>query len=148
MKTIIIHHLQEMWEPGLVGEGTTFDEELLKVVLHLREQDYDRVIVTNFESFELEAEQSPLQDFYPEVHEYMYGWEREEVKSWSGYNEGVEFCEGGNHSEVVLISDWMWELVDDDVYLCGAFDGECIEDMEIALAGAGVKVNRLENLIT
>ena len=56
------------------------------------------------------------------------------------------FCEGGSHSEAVLIEDWM-QLSGEDVYISGAFDGECIEDLEIALRHCQVKFSRIEDLI-
>lgn len=142
MKTIIIHHVQAMWNSGLEGFGTSFDEVLEKVYEHLSENYYDRVIVTNFEAgFDLDDEQIMLSEFCPVVHDYGYGWEKEmidpDVQDWT---------DGGNHSEIVLIDDWMKELPK-EVDLCGAFDGECIEDMEIALESLDISVNRLENLI-
>ena len=148
MKTIIIHHVQEMWNTGLVNfHNTSFEEMLEKVVEHLDTTHYDRVIVTNFEAgFDVEESQYPLKRFYPEVYDYMYGWEREEVASWGDREYGLDYIDGGSHSEVVLIDEWMHEL-EGEIDICGAFDGECIEDLEIALAGAGKEFNRLEHLI-
>jgi len=147
MKTIIIHHLQEMWDVGLKKLGTSFDEMMENVVQHLREVKYDYVIVTNFEAgFNLDEEQYQLSEFNTTVHDYMYGWEREEVEGWGEREEGVDFVEGGSHSEVVLVYQWMREL-SGEIHLCGAFDGECIEDMEIALLGAGKEFKRIEELI-
>tara|TARA_B110000908_G_C10072360_1_gene365698 strand:+ start:232 stop:642 length:411 start_codon:yes stop_codon:yes gene_type:complete len=135
-----------MWNTGLENMGTDFETELQKVCEHLSENKYDKVIVTNFEAgVHLDDEQYPLSEFYPQVFDYCYGWERESVEE-SGHVEGVEFCTGGTHSEVVLIDEWMHEL-EGKVYLCGAFDGECIEDMEIALEGAGKEFERIEELI-
>ena len=66
---------------------------------------------------------------------YAYGWDSEIVEDIEDYEEANEmFVEGGQHSEYVLIEDWMHELKGNDVQLCGCFDGECIEDMEIALS--------------
>jgi hypothetical protein len=76
----------------------------------------------------------------------MYGWERKEVEGWGDRKEGVDFVDGGSHSEVVLVDEWMHEL-EGEIFLCGAFDGECIEDMEIALQGAGKEFERIEGLI-
>lgn len=147
MKTIIIHHLQKMWDVDYQKQGTCFEEELEKVYKHIKENDYDKIIVTNFEAGRgLDEDQWLLSEFNPRVYDYMYGWERSEVESWGTYKEGVHFCEGGNHSEIVLIDEWMREL-EGDVYLCGAFDGECIEDITIALQGAGKTVKRIEYLI-
>lgn len=148
MKTIIIHHLQYIWDQGLRDQGTCFEAELEKVYEHLNLNVYDRVIVTNFEAgLNLDVEQNMLGEFYPDVYDYMYGWERSEVESWADRKEGEDFCEGGNHSEVVLLDEWMKDIISDEVYLCGAFDGECIEDMEIALEFLGIEVNRIEELI-
>ena len=144
MKTIIIHHLQMMWNASLEKYGTSFEEQLEKLIDHLNQNHYDNVIVTNFEAGrDLDPEQYPLIEFCPMVYDYMYGWEKEEVESWG--NE-ITYVDGGSHSEVVIVDDWMKELTG-DIFLCGAFDGECIEDMEIALAGAGKEVNRIEELI-
>ena len=142
MKTIIVHHVQKMWDSGLQRLGTDFHSEIEKIYEHLSQEQYDNVIVTNFEAgFGLDEEQSILSEFYPTVYDYCYGWTEDSLDK--NYHEWVE---GGNHSEVVLIDDWMKEL-EGEVYLCGAFDGECIEDMEIALSGAGINFNRIEHLI-
>lgn len=147
MKTIIIHHLQEMWNDGLERYGTSFEIELEKVLEHLNEVDYDKVIVTNFEAgFDLEDSQYPLKAFNPVIYDYCYGWEREQVEDY-GYIENKDYCEGGMHSEVVLIDGWMHDL-QGEIFICGAFDGECIEDLEIALEGANKPFNRLNHLIT
>lgn len=144
MKTIIIHHLQEMWNSGLQKMGTSFDEMLEKTVEHLQENHYDNIIVTNFEANrDLDDAQWPLGNFYPTVHDYCYGWTKD---MFEGYENDFTLVEGGIHSEVVLVEDWMKEL-EGEIYLCGAFDGECIEDMEIALTGAEKEFKRIENLI-
>jgi hypothetical protein len=143
MRVIVIHHVQKMWDSGLLKYGTSFEEEIEKVYNHLLEENYDRVIVTNFEAaFGLDDEQKVLSEFYPDVYDYMYGWEDDEANP-----EGT-WVDGGCHSQKLPIDDWMLEIINDDVFLCGAFDGECIEDMEIALSSQGIKVNRIEQLIT
>lgn len=145
IKLLIIHHVQQMWDAGLRNKGTSFDEVLWNVYLHIKQNDYDHVIVTNFEAGQmLDNEQAILGEFYPAVYDYCYGWTRADVED---YYDGFDFCDGGGHSEVVLVEDWMRELKGKDVYLCGAFDGECIEDMEYALRSAGVAYKRLNDLI-
>lgn len=161
MKTLIIHHLQPMWNQGLIGFGTSFDEELMKVLDHLDSEYYDKVIVTNFEgTTELEEEQLPILDYtYPQVEDYGYGWDYDSVDFTERQIQSIEagglvVCEygnhwvqGGNHSTIVYVPEWMMEL-QGEVYICGAFDGECIEDLEIALTGAGKEFNRINELIT
>jgi len=135
-----------MFAPAMAKMGRSFDEYLEDIVQHLSEENYDNVIVTNFEAdLDLEPEQLPLADFYPEVRDYTYGWEKEEVKSWN-WIEGKDFCRGGTHSEVVLTPHWLRSL-QNDIFLCGVFDGECIEDIEYALTGSNKHFIRIEHLI-
>ena len=142
--TIIIHHLQEMWDSGLQNMGTSFERQLELVVKHLEQNCYDDVIVTNFEANQdLDDEQWPLAQYYPTVYDYAYGWEKSMMDT---FGDVCTIVEGGNHSEVVIVDDWMKEL-QGEIFLCGAFDGECIEDMEIALEGAGKTFKRIEELI-
>lgn len=105
-----------------------------------------------------------LADFIDEVHEYGYGWEVRQLDhvedlglhrydrddNWAGWTllgRGKTWDWGGYHSEVVILDQWMFDLKGHDISLCGAFDGECIEDMEYALESVGVEFDRLEALI-
>lgn len=148
MRVIILHHLEPCWDAGLRKFGTNFEELACKVIEHLEEFSYDRVILTRFEDGRLDDEhhQVGLSEYVDQVHDYGYGWEMSMVEDGC-FPDSQEWVEGGSHSEIVLIDDWMKELKNDEVDLCGAFDGECIEDMEIALEGAGVAFNRINSLI-
>lgn len=48
---------------------------------------------------------------------------------------------------MVLIADWMKKLPSKNVFISGAFDGECIEDLEIALDFLDIDYTRIEKLI-
>lgn len=147
MKTLIIHHLEIGWESGYNSHGTSFDELARKVISHIKRANYDRIILTQFENFNPQDEhyESGLVQFVTDWKDYAYGWTRDSISELE-YTSGI-FVDGGEHSEVVLIDEWMKELKDDEVRICGAFDGECIEDLEIALVGCGVKFKRIEKLI-
>ena len=54
--------------------------------------------------------------------------------------------EGGAHSEAVMIEDWMRELKGHNVTICGAFNGECIDDLETALRFLGVGFRKEKSL--
>jgi hypothetical protein len=142
MRTLIIHHVESCWNQALISRGTSIEEQIDNLFEHLNEHEYDRVILTRFEGNRLEPEHAFIADFISEVHEYAYGWERDMFTE----EQSHMYCDGGTHSEVVMIDDWMHTL-SDEVHLCGAFDGECIEDMEIALRFLGVNFKRLEKLI-
>lgn len=143
MKTLIIHHLETMWDSGFKKFGTNFETQCMEIAEHLEETSYDRVILTRFEEWELEPEHYPIAHHINVIHPYGYGWE-DEIKESDPHNTYVE---GGNHSEWVLVDDWMKELRHDEVFICGAFDGECIEDLEIALESLNIEPKRIEELI-
>lgn len=162
MKVLIIHHVQPRWDYSLRKFGTSFDEMLEKVNDHLCSTNYNEVIVTNFKSYEIEPEQDFVR--WSMVDNYDYGWDMEVVHEGEEsaikqvnadfanghiYTDvhGRRWAEGGLHSEAVIIPDWFDRIVNSEVYLCGAFDGECIEDMEIALRSFGIKFHRLNELI-
>ncbi len=145
-RTLLVHHLEPMWEGGYKRYGTSFIEQAEKVLEHVWASNYDRIIMTLFEDRGLGPAHAELGlvALCPSVYTYGYGWESD-----MDPGEGCRFVEGGAHSEVVLVEPWMDEMAleGDRVHLCGAFDGECIEDMEIALRAAGVWFERLEDLI-
>lgn len=140
MKTLIIHHLESMWEHGYKRAGYSYEELLFTFREYLEENYFSRVILTRFEDNYLEPEHSIISEFITNVYDYAYGWEDCEETN----NE--DFCDGGSHSEKVLITDWMREL-SGEVFISGAFDGECIEDLEIALTHLSVNYTRIEPLI-
>lgn len=161
-RILIIHHLEPMWEDGYRNHGTSF--EILKedFTFHLEENHYDKVILTRFEDFDMSySEYDQLVDCVDQVETYDYGWyldmldveDLDELQRLSKYPEvyQAEDCSlwtsGGIHSEIVWVAEWMLELVDKEVYISGAFRGECMEDLEIALEALGVRYKRLDELI-
>jgi len=141
MRTLIIHHVETMWDASLRKYGTDIYAVAQKILDHIETSDYDRVILTRFEDWELEDmhHETGLSEHIDTVHDYGYGWEHGMIDG----EEGDTWAEGGSHSEVVYLPDWLKELRG-EVDLCGAFDGECIEDMEIALSACGKEANRIE----
>jgi hypothetical protein len=149
-----------MWESSLSSKaGITFDEYLEDIADHIFQHNYDRIILTRFEDHKAEPEVYwGLTNYISQVETYDYGWsldmlevadldELEPVGELYKSEHGQLWCEGGNHSEIVWVADWMLELQNDEVSICGAFDGECIEDLQIALEAAKVKFDRVESLI-
>ena len=154
MKVLIIHHLEEMWERGYKNAGTSFWDLEYKFGEYLRENKFDKVILTKFETtrdyfrnkafggnYKFYNDYSNIGSYINEVHEYAYGWSKEELE-----NSPDMFVEGGNHSEVVLITDWIKDLRGHEVYLTGAFMGECLEDMQIALNSQEVEFEYIRGL--
>lgn len=143
MKTLIIHHLEPMWENGYNKFGTTCFDLCTGLTEFLEKNCFDQIILTQFEDWNPQPihHETGLSDFITKYEEYSYGWERD------CFRHENEFCEGGTHSEVVWLPDWLKGLRNHSVSLCGAFDGECIEDMEIALSHCVGNFSRIEEFI-
>ena len=146
MKVLIIHHLEPIWQKGYGGFGESFESLQEKFLAYLSENSFQRVILTRFEDWRAcssEGYFSELLDLISEVRDYAYGWEAEMFQDESDY------CEGGTHSEVVYLPEWLKQLKKRgaQVTLTGAFEGECIEDMEIALSHLEIPFTKARSLI-
>lgn len=145
MKVLLIHHLEPCWSDALnrlTGRG--FRDWAERLAEALDGHTFDRIILTQFEDNKPSEGhiETGLAQFVNTWHEYAYGWEKDCQKFFPG-----EYVEGGNHSESVWTPDWLKALKGASVTLCGAFDGECIEDMEIALRACNVKFKRWNDFI-
>lgn len=158
MKTLIIHHLEPMWEEGYKNNSTSFNQLLELFNEHLEDNQYDRIILTRFEDFQVEPEiYGYFADLVDKVYSYGYAWCRDmfdDEDILEQIDEGGivktdcgDYVEGGSHSELVLIDDWMYDLRGQEIYISGAFDGECIEDLEIALGALEIPFKRVSELI-
>lgn len=167
MKVIIIHHVEPMWSEGLKSMRVNIQDYLDDIMEHLKESNYDRVILTRFEKMSIDSFREDNDWFWRdyarfmdhelnccyEVEEYGYGWDRamfdlddsDELPVTLRHGEVI--CEGGDHSEVVVVDTWMQELLESEVHIAGCFDTECIEDLEIALSHIGIDFKRIEALI-
>ena len=146
MKALIIHHLESQWAPAMKQKGVCIETYCEKLYQWLCEYHPTKCILTRMEETKLESMhvEHRLDEWITDVEEYGYGWEKQMIED--NLVNGEDFVEGGQHSEIVWVPDWVKKLPR-EVYLCGCFDGECIEDMEIALSSCGKKVIRVEYLI-
>lgn len=170
MHVLFCHHLEPIWNDGLKRHGTDFHSLCEEVAEHILENNYDAIIITQFEMNDMDRTHEAYFPIFAvceekginiEWQEYGYGWE---LDSFSFEDEdaaqellesgeifldqyGTKLVRGGNHSQVVLIEDWIEYLAKHDVSLCGAFDGECLEDISIAFDAANVNFFRIESLI-
>jgi len=146
-----MHHLEPMWDASYRQFGNTCFAELCEeFVEHIEINDYDRVILVQFEDWKPQELHYlyGLGQLVTDSYNYAYGWTSEEAESCAEDNSNnVEFCEGGRHSDVVMIAEWMHELKGQDIYISGAFDGECIDDLETALDFLELPYTRIEELI-
>lgn len=142
MKILVIHHLQKIWH------GYDFYDICQEAIEHIEDGRYDKVILTQFEVYGPSEEyyEAGIADYIDEWHNYDYGWI---LDGWTRkhYKKGVDYCPGGTHSQIVMLDDWIKDLKGHDVYICGAFDGECLDDLETALEFLKIEYTRVEQLI-
>jgi len=141
MKVLIIHHLEEMWQAGYKKFGTDYESLQELFVEYLTENEFDHVILTRFEDWKLGDEHYLIAPFINKVYDYAYAWDAECLE-----NDPDNFVKGGDHSEAVLITDWIKNLRGHEVYLSGAFIGECLEDIQIALESQGIEPVLIDEL--
>lgn len=153
MKSVlIIHHLEPEWEDAYRRFDTSFDELQEKFIQYLNGHNYDKVILTRFDDHRATIEDGYfpcLLDEIDKVENYGYGWERTEVDAQinGGRERSENWADGGSHSEVVWLADFLKELKGNKLNISGAFDGECLEDLEVALSALSIKYKRIESLI-
>ena len=138
--TLILHHLEPCWNDSYKKFGIEFEELELNAAKWIRNNKPSRVILTRFEDYRLNNDYNYLHGLVDHVYNYAYGWESDMFQNESDY------CQGGSHSEVVHLPQWIKELKSDRVNLGGAFRGECLEDMEIALKFVGAKMKFVNSL--
>ena len=142
---LILHHLEPEWAESIerVG-GITFDELQRRAVNNIRHAEYDQVIVTRLEEDNLDDKQYH-QEFrlrVSTVHEYGYGWPAQALKDCP-----THFVQGGSHSPAVFVPEWMKGLRKSKVFVGGCFEGECLDDLMVALRSQKIAPQRVAHLI-
>lgn len=157
MKVLIVHHLQPMWEIGLNEKGTSFEEMKEALIDYLSVENFDKIIFTLFEDYERMNYHSGLYGNFLFV-EYGYGWWPEDYENAKeteyGYieNENIYIPVSNSYycERWALINEDVKEWLpskDDEVYICGAFEGECLADLESILQYSEIKYNMINELI-
>tara|TARA_B100000700_G_scaffold71271_1_gene79256 strand:- start:23153 stop:24787 length:1635 start_codon:yes stop_codon:yes gene_type:complete len=162
MNILIAHHFSDYWESGFLRYNTSYQDELYKLIDFIENKNIDKIILPLFESHELEDCHYPLielcneKNILIEVHEYGYGWRRELDDEFILNSYPIEklnntwtYGKRFDHTEedIVIIEDWQKQLKGHKVYLAGAFEDECITDIEAAFESIQLEYERVEGLI-
>lgn len=164
MKVLLLQHFESYWEGPLRDlHNTNFEECMSKVLDFVAStDDLDKIIITLFEDHELNHEYELLQSMCQnkgiqlDVHTYGYAWYRDPEDEDNGYPEetrNIDWCQGTRDyhgdEDVIEIHDWQKELKNQEaeVFVGGAFDGECVADLIAALDTLEVDYQRVEGLI-
>lgn len=161
---LLLHHVESMWNEPLSNFGTSVDQCIRNAIDYLlfSEEEIDEVILTRFEDADWEDEHSPLLDVCEhmgvpirlEVYGYGFSRDPDEVEDaleiYPDNELGKTWCYGNRdyHSDadVLEIHDWHHDLKGAIVLLGGAFEGECLNDMEKILDTLDVDVKKLHEL--
>jgi hypothetical protein len=167
MTTLIAHHLEELWDESLKRYDTSFDEEVERLSDFIKHSgvEIDNIIVTSFENSEWDEGHSPLiktaEDLNIPIRLETYGYGMQRVLSdessmeiYPDDKENITWCYGerdhherdGEEQDVLDIEEWMGELKGREVILVGAFEGECLNDMETILDNQDIIFHKVEEL--
>lgn len=137
--TLLIHHLEEQWRTGLEGFGLSPESMALNIIDFLHSpkgRHINDVIFTRFEDHLPCDTQHPIIDYLKgrgiahTHHVFGYGETQDMFE-----DQDCTLVEATRHDayqdQVVYIDEWHKELkFSQTVLLCGAFEGECIQDAE------------------
>mgnify|MGYP006314657377 FL=1 len=137
--TLLIHHFEETWRDGLSRYGMTPEVMAHNIIDFLHSpkgRGINDVILTTWEMPGPCEVQTPVLEYLKargipfEHHVFGYGEER---SMYDGMDctlvQATRY--GDDPNQVVCIEDWHRALAKSaSVSLCGAFEGECIQDAE------------------
>lgn len=156
--TLIIHHFDSMFDEGLQKLGKSLEsmsEELIDFMIENKD-NIDKVILTTFEDHILtEPEQFRISEMAYELNmnfehiTYAYGWSRdvidEDCENYPESERDIKWIQAtrgySSDDDVLEIEEWHRELKGKNVVLTGAFDGECLNDLNTVLNFTGSNVN-------
>lgn len=166
-KCLVMHHFESEWNPSLAKFDTSFDKLNEQFLDYLENNNFEKIIITSFYHFEPQYEHYDIISFCEnnniefEFINYGYGWYRdpdrhdedidEENQEFPLSQEGIKWIrsEREHHDEnyVLIIDDFHYELKNYDVTLTGAFEGECVLDMEAVFNSIGVNYEKIDELV-
>jgi hypothetical protein len=160
LNILILHHFETIWNEGLSKFNTTFEDQLNKYIDYIldNKDTLDKVIITRFEGINFEDEHYPLISLLDNLNiqyeciEYGYGWTKDSNREFfSPKNENITWCQGTRdyHTEedVILIEEWMHDLKNDNIFLAGSFENECVLDIKTAFDAINVNLTKLDDLV-
>jgi hypothetical protein len=164
-KILWLHHFHEFWENGLKKAGTSFEQEMEKVLDYVKHSEIDEIRITMFEQTELSEEHFPLIELCNEkgivinAGEYGYNWKRvlyeDEEDENTYYKEqdlDVTWCYGtrDHHGDedVIEILDFHHQMKsnNDMILLGGAFADECLSDAIAVLEALEIDYEEVDEL--
>lgn len=155
MKILWLHHFEDYWNSSLKEFDTNFNKELLKVMNYLENEKIDKVLITRFTENKESDCHYPLISFCNfkniriEFKEYGYGF-RNDNNEYKKKDLGKDWIYGNReeHTEkdILPIAEFQKELKNNEVYLGGAFENECLNDVETIMEHLNINYKKIQEL--
>lgn len=158
MKILVLHHFSDYWDYSLKNFNTNYEKEKEKVIDYLKNNEIDKVIITNFEGCDFEECHFDLirkfeNNISFEVYKYGYGWTRDNFSkkqlSKELFNKTWTYGKRDHHdgkNDILIIEDWQHDLKGHEVFIAGAFEGACINDLETVLEAIDCDYKKIDSL--
>lgn len=155
MNCLILHHYDPTFESGLESYGSSLIELVLRASVFILTRKIqgapiNKVIITQMEldhksHFQLAPILDAVKICNSEIsfYEMGFGWTRGDAEN----DPNTPYINGGLHSDVIPVYDWMLGLVSANIFLGGIFDGACLDDMETVLSELNIGYERINDLI-
>lgn len=153
--TLILHHFESHWNHGLSKFGLSIENMSDQIIdfLSNKRPDINNIIITRFEGIDFELEHAKIQQFAEDknieirIEEYAYSYYRESFPN-SDYDLIIPTRDNSDPDNVLPVMDWQKELKEHkSVILAGAFEGECVRDMEDILLYTRGDFEKIDELV-
>jgi len=158
LNTLILHHFESHWSDGLAKFSLDMEKMSDQIIDFLSEKrtDINNIIITRFEGIGYEPEHTKLREYAKEhdiqirIEEYSYSYYPDnftdnQLKTLVTVKPTRDNSDEDN---ILPVDDWQKELKDHkSVSLAGAFEGECVQDMEDILLHVRGDYNKIDELV-
>jgi hypothetical protein len=141
MNTLLLHHLESLWEPEMNLCHTSIYSEVNTACEYILHHHVDKIIVTRSSDHNLDLELDPLiqqaKTLNVPLTYYFYGT-GERTPDPTTAQHWIRCKRTTLHPLWLPIPSWAYDLKSDHVTLGGMFRFECIADMEVVLSTLGI----------
>lgn len=153
--TLILHHFESHWNHGLSKFDLTIEQmsdQIIDFLTH-KNPEINNIIITRFEGIDFEPEHEKLIKFSEDkginirVEEYAYSYYEESFRP-NEYEFVKPTRDNSDEDNVLPVMEWQKDLKKhNSVFLAGAFEGECVRDVEDILEHVGAKFKKMDELV-
>lgn len=155
MNILWLHHFEDDWNYSMKEFNTNYEKELIKILNYLENENIDKVLVTRFlknksgDCHEFLIAFCQIKGIQIEFKEYGYGFRNDDNqykkkdfgKSWIYGNRS-----GHDENDILIIEDFQRELKNHTIFLGGAFENECLNDVETVMNHLNINYTKIPEL--